>query len=106
MMNDRKTTLSAIVSHRHELFAGALSLGILLSSGAFAIDGPPRQSDAGQAPRQLSLTPIPYLETMRSMKWTPNAPALKVDTLLVPDAQQPGLLRSPIENESVSMRVS
>ena len=100
-MNDLKRTYI-----RHWTFAGFLALGLSLPSGAFTMDSPPRPGDNGQAARLLSLPPIPYLETMRWMTWTPSAPAFKVDTLLVPDALHPGLLGPPVETGRTLPQVS
>lgn len=91
MMKYRKT-LSAIVSSRQKLLIAALAFGLLVPSDTFAMDSPPRQGDDS---RWLSLPPVPHLETMRWMNWTPSASIFKVDTLLVPDVLQPGKLRLP-----------
>ena len=100
-----RKTFSAIVSSR-KLLIGALALGLLVPSDTFAMDSPPRKGDDSQASRWLSLPPVPHLETMRWMNWTPSAPIFKVDTLLVPDVLQPGKLRSPLEIEAGLPRAS
>ena len=92
------------VDRCHWTFAGFLAL--MLPSSAFTMDSPPSPVDSGQAARLLSLPPIPYLETMRWLSWTPSAPVFKVDTLLVPDALHRGLLGPPVENGRTLPQIS
>jgi hypothetical protein len=100
-MNDLKR-----VYNRHWTLAGFLALGLMLPSSAFTMDSTPNPGDHDQAAPMLSLPPIPYLETMGWMIWTPIAPVFKVDTLLVPDALHPGLLGPPVENGRTLPQVS
>lgn len=105
----RKTLVSAQsgTSRRRvrTLVAGAFGLtALLVSVEAWGLDSSPTQTVNRR--NQLPLPPIPYLESMRWMSWKPNAPLFKVDTLLLPDAVQPGLLRLPSGFERDLPRVS
>ena len=85
--------------------AGSFALAMLLPAGAFAMDSTPKVTP-DRAGYVLPLPPIRYLDTMRWMDWKPGTPALKVDTLLLPDTTQPGVFRLPSDYERDLPRVS
>src|SRR5690349_10773251 len=79
-------------------FALAIALAMLLPASAFAMDSTPRMT-TDRADYGMPLPPIGYLDSMRWMDWKPNAPAFKVDTLLLPDGTRPGVFRLPSDYE-------
>src|ERR1041384_8811542 len=84
---------------RTRIIAAALALAaMLLPVAASGMDSTSRL-DVDRAGNMLRLPPIRYLDSMRWMDWKPGAPAVKVDTLLVPDRDQPGVLRIPSAND-------
>jgi hypothetical protein len=84
---------------RTRIIAGALTLAaMLLPVAASGMDSTSRL-DVDRAGNMLRLPPVPYLDSMRWMNWKPGAPAFKVDTLLLPDRDQSGLLRVPSGND-------
>ena len=77
------------------IVAGTFALAaMLLPLGAFGMDSTPRQT-VDRAGNLLPLPPIPYLDSMRWMSWTPSGPVFKIDTLLLPDGAYPGFFRIP-----------
>src|SRR5437868_5403829 len=83
---------------RTTIIAGALALAaMLLPFAASGMDSTSRL-DVDTAGNMLRLPPIRYLDSMRWIDWKPATPAFKVDTLLVPDRDQPGVLRIPSGN--------
>jgi hypothetical protein len=81
------------------IVAGAFALAaMLLPNAALGMDSAPQQT-AARAADLLPLPPIRYLDSMRWMDWQPSVPALKVDTLLLPDGTRPGKFRFPPNDE-------
>jgi hypothetical protein len=69
------------------LLASALTLPSL---AAWGMDTPQKQSTA--EPREhVDFPPIQYLDTMPWINWKPAAPALKVDTLILPSVSPLGV---------------
>ena len=100
-MTDNRKSISAVpeaLRCGRNTVAGAIALASLLPSSAFAMDSSskPTFDRAGQA---FSLPRVRYLESMRWMDWKPDAPVLKVDTLLLPDRLAPGTFRLPSDYE-------
>jgi len=87
------------------IVAGTFAFAMLLPTGAFAMDSK-HQATLDAASYVLPLPSIRYLGSMRWMDWKPSAPALKVDTLLLPDSTQPGVFRLPSDYERDLPRAS
>ncbi|WP_316398761.1 hypothetical protein [Bradyrhizobium sp. 33ap4] len=88
------------------MIAGAFAYAaMLLPAGAWGLDGPPRQIPE-RANHLLPLPPIPYLDSMQWMSWKPSPPLFKMDTLLLPDSNEPNVLRLPSDLEGTAPQVS
>jgi hypothetical protein len=92
--------------HTRRIVAGTFALAAMfLPLSAFAMDSTPRQT-VDRAGNLLPLPPIPYLDSMRWMSWTPSGPIFKIDTLLLPDGAHPGFFRIPAPSDRGLPRVS
>ncbi|MGX1352233.1 hypothetical protein AB7M49_005842 [Bradyrhizobium elkanii] len=88
------------------MIAGAFAYAaMLLPAGAWGLDGPSKQIPE-RANHLLPLPPIPYLDSMQWMSWKPSLPLFKMDTLLLPDSNEPHVLRLPSDLEGTAPRVS
>ena len=91
--------------HARRIFAASFALAaMILPAGGFGMDSTPRQT-VDQAGNLLPLPPIPYLDSMRWMSWTPNGPIFKIDTLLVPDGDHPCFFRIPAASDRALPKV-
>jgi hypothetical protein len=92
------SAVSEILRRGRWAVVGTTALAMLLPSSTFAMDSTPRQP-FDPAGRVLPLPPVHYLDSMRWMDWKPGTPVFNVDTLLLPDSTQPGILRLPSDYE-------
>jgi hypothetical protein len=76
------------------VIAGPFALAMLLPTGALAVDSAPKET-FDTAGHVLPLPPIRHLDAIGWMDWKPSAPKFKIDTLLLPDSNQPGVFRLP-----------
>ena len=106
MTRNKKLVSDVTAAFRaRRLVATPLALAMLLPVGAFAMDSTPREM-FDRSGHELPLPPIRYLDAMRWMEWKPSVPVFKMDTLLLPDGTQPGVLRLPSEDATDLPRVS
>src|ERR1051325_4192547 len=106
MTSNDKLVSTRTRSFFHRVVAGSFALAMLLPSpDAFAMDSTPKVTP-DRAGYVLPLPPISYLDSMRWMDWKSSSPVFKIDTLLLPDNTQPGVLRLPADYEPDLSRVS
>jgi hypothetical protein len=73
---------------------------------AWGMESPHIQQPSNHAATQITLPPIPYLDSMPWMKWEAGINALKTDVLLSPTPGPSWIKLTPEESERLKMPTS